>query len=99
MHSSEPKYPIELTLEETQGLRRMVHSRKAPQGKVLRARILLAAFEHPEWSNQQVAQEVGCTDRIVRKWRQRWQETRSLDELPRAGAPRRVFRNGQDHSS
>lgn len=89
MRGPRPKYPIELTTEEEQELRRLVNSRKAPQGKVLRARILLAAYDHPEWSNQQIAQEVGCTDRTVRKWRRRWAETRSIEDLPRPGAPRR----------
>lgn len=89
MRGPKPKYPVELTSEEEQALRRLVNARKAPQGKVLRARIVLAAYDHPEWSNQQIAQLVGCTDRTVRKWRRRWAETQSLDDLPRPGAPRR----------
>jgi transposase len=32
----------------------------------------LLAFDHPEWTNQQIAKEVGCTDWTVRKWRRRW---------------------------
>src|SRR6266536_2903698 len=28
-------------------------------------------------------------DRLVRKWRRRWQESRSLKDAPRSGAPRR----------
>ena len=67
----------------------LANSRNAPHVKVIRARILLAAHDHPEWSNRQIAQEVGCTDRIVRKWRRRWVETRSIEDLPRPGAPRR----------
>jgi transposase len=89
MRGPKPKYPIQLTTEQEQELRRLVNSRNAPQGKVLRARILLNAYDHPEWSNQQIAQEVGCTDRIVRKWRRRWVEKRSIADLPRPGAPRR----------
>jgi transposase len=89
MRGPKPKYTIELTTEEEQELRRLVNSRKAPQGKVLRARILLAAYDHPEWSNQQIAREAGCADRTVRKWRQRWVEMRSIEDLPRPGAPRR----------
>jgi transcriptional regulator with AAA-type ATPase domain len=79
MRGTKPKYTIEFTTEEEQELRRLVNSRKAPQGKALRARILLAAYDHPEWNNQQIAQEVGCTDRTVRKWRRRWVETRSIE--------------------
>ena len=89
MRGPKPKYPIELTIEEEQELRRLVNSRKAPQGLVLRARILLTAYEHPEWRNRQIAQAVGCSSRTVRKWRRRWVETKSIEDLPRPGAPRR----------
>ena len=89
MRGPRPKYRIELTTEEEQELRRLVNSRKAPQGKVQRARIVLAAYDHREWSNQQIAREAGCTDRNVRKWRRRWAERRSIEDLPRPGAPRR----------
>lgn len=89
MRGPKPKYAVELTAKEEQELRRLVSSRKAPQGEVLRARLLLAAYDHSEWSNQQIAQAVGCTDRTVRKWQQRWIEQRNIEELPRPGAPRR----------
>lgn len=88
MRGPKPKYGIELTAEEEQTLRRLVNSRKAPQGKVRRARILLTAYDHPDWSNQQIAQEVGTVDRVVRFWRRRWSQTHSLDDLPRSGRPR-----------
>ena len=84
-----PQNPIELTSEEEQSLRKLVNAHNSPQGKVVRARILLAAFDHPEWSNQQIAQEARCTDWTVRKWRKRWVERRSIEDLPRPGAPRR----------
>jgi len=89
MRGTEPKYPIELTTEEEQELRKLANSRTAPYVKVIRARLLVAAHDHPEWSNQQIAQEAGCTRRNVRKWRRRWVETRSIEDLPRPGAPRR----------
>ncbi|MFH1486479.1 MAG: helix-turn-helix domain-containing protein [Chloroflexota bacterium] len=89
MRGPKPKYAIELTTEEERDLRKLANSRKSPHGKVVRAGILLAAYDHPEWSNQQIAQEVGCTDRSVRKWRRRWKETGSIEDLPRPGAPRR----------
>lgn len=82
------KYPIQLLDNEITELRRLVNARKAPQGKAMRARIILAAHEHPEWSNQEIARHVNCTDRAVRFWRKRWSETKSLDDLPRPGAPR-----------
>lgn len=89
MRGPKPKYPIELTTEEEQELRKLANSRTASHVKVIRARILLAAYDHPEWSNQQIAQQAGCTRRNVRKWRRRWVETRSIEDLPRPGAPRR----------
>ena len=89
MRGPKPTNPIELTTEEEQALRALVKARNSPQGKVVRARILLAAFDHPEWSNQQIAQEARCTDWTVRKWRKRWVEKRSIEDLPRPGAPRR----------
>jgi hypothetical protein len=39
------------------------NSRNAPHAKLVRAQILLAAHDHPEWDNQQIAQEVGRTGR------------------------------------
>ena len=89
MSGPKPKYEIELTTEEEQKLRKLANSRTAPYGKVIRAQILVAAYDHPEWTNQQIAQCAGCTDRSVRKWRRRWVEKRSIDDLPRPGAPRR----------
>jgi len=88
MRGPRPKYAIELTTEEEQTLRRLVNSRKTPQGQARRARILLAAYDHPEWSNQQIAHEVGTVDRVVRFWRRRWSRMRSIDDLPRSGRPR-----------
>jgi transposase len=89
MRGPKPNHRIELTTEEEQFLRRLAGGRKSPQDKALRARILLLAFDHLEWSNQQIAQEAGCTDWTVRKWRRRWVATRSIEDLPRPGAPRR----------
>ena len=37
----------------------------------------------------QLAQMLKLNDRLVRKWRRRWQESRSLKDAPRSGAPRR----------
>jgi transposase len=84
-----PLYPIVLSSDEEQAFRRLVSSRKAAQGEVVRARILLAAHEHPGWSNVHIAREVGCSVRTVWKWRQRWTEKKSFADLPRSGAPRR----------
>jgi len=89
MSGPKPKYKIELLEEEISELRQLINARKSAQGKVMRARIVLAAHEHPEWSNQQIAAQVGCTDRAVRKWRRRWNECKSVDDLPKPGRPKR----------
>jgi hypothetical protein len=89
MRGPKPKYPIVLTIEERANLEQLVKSRKTVQGQVLRGRIILNAADHPDWTNLQVAQTVGCTDRAVRKWRRRWVKSKSLDDLPRSGAPQR----------
>ena len=89
MRGPKPKYPIQLFDNQIAELRQLISARKTPQGQVMRAKIILAAHEHPEWSNQEIAQTVGCTDRVVRKRRRRWAETHCLDDLPRSGAPKR----------
>jgi len=89
MPGPKPKHIIKLTTEGEQQLRKIANSRTEPHGKVVRAQIIVSAYDHPEWSNQQIAREVGCTDRTVRKWCRRWTETKSIEDLPRPGAPRR----------
>jgi hypothetical protein len=89
MPGPKPKYPIKLSEDQVTKLRKMINAQKTAQVKVMRAKIILSAHEHPEWSNQEIARQAGCTDRAVRKWRRRWVETESLEDLPRPGAPRR----------
>jgi diguanylate cyclase (GGDEF)-like protein len=85
-----PKYPVELTTKEEFELRIIVRAPDSTQEKVDRARILLTAHDHPERHNKQIAQEVGCAGRTVRRWRRRWFETRSIEDLPPPGAPLRT---------
>ena len=89
MPGPKPYYPIQLLDNEIADLRQLINARNAPQGKAKRARIILHAHEHPEWSNQDIARANGCSDRMVRKWRRCWYEVRNLEDLPRPGAPRR----------
>jgi len=89
MPGPKPKYPIKLIDNQIAELHKMINARKTPQVKVMRAKIVLYAHEHPEWSNQEIAREARCSDRVVRKWRRRWVESESLEDLPRPGAPRR----------
>ena len=89
MHGPKPHYPIVLTAEAAAQLCQRIRAHSTPQAQVLRARIVLTAFEQPDWSNQQIAHTLGTSDRMVRKWRRRWVETQSLEDAPRSGAPRR----------
>lgn len=89
MRGPKPSHPIELTTEEQAHLRSLVRAHSTGQTLAIRARIVLLAHEHSEWSNQQIAHAVGTSDRLVRKWRQRWAVARSLADAPRSGAPRR----------
>lgn len=89
MPGPNPETPIELTIEEAKRFRRVAFAPSTPQGEALRYRIILTAHEHPDWKNQRIARELGCGDRTVRKWRRRWVDTCSLEDLPRSGRPRR----------
>ncbi|MDX9964842.1 helix-turn-helix domain-containing protein [Desulfobacter postgatei] len=40
--------------------------------EVQRARILLLAYECPDYSNYHIAEKVGCGVDMVKKWRKRW---------------------------
>lgn len=51
MPRPKPKYPIQLLENEEKELRQLVRSRKARRGKVMRARSVLDAHDHPEWRN------------------------------------------------
>jgi len=89
MRGPKPTHTILLTPEEAERLRQLIRAHRTAQALVVRAQIVLFAHEHPEWSNQQIAQASGTSDRMVRKWRERWVATRSLADAPRSGAPRR----------
>jgi transposase-like protein len=81
--------PVQLTSTELKSLLRLVQAHRTPQAIARRARIILGAQSHPGWSSQQLAQLLQLNDRLRRKWRQRWQESHSLKDAPRSGAPRR----------
>ena len=88
MRGRKKQYPVRPDESEMTRLRQVASSRKAPYGHVVRARALLSSAEHPDWSDRLVAEQVGCCDRTVRKWRQRWNQTHCLAEAPRSGRPR-----------
>lgn len=89
MRGPRPVYSIDLTDDEAGNLRRLIRAHTTAQTRVVRAKIVLTAAQQPSWTTQQIADQLGTSDRMVRKWRRRWSETRSLDDAPRSGAPRR----------
>lgn len=83
-----PKYAISLTKTQVRELTHLSWSYTAAFGEVQRARLLLCAHDHPEWSNTRIAREVGCSLDTVKKWRARWSTQATLGARPRSGAPR-----------
>jgi transposase len=85
-----PKYPIQLTPEQEGHFQQLSTCYTAPFAEVQRARILLLAHQHPTWRNAEIARRVGCCVHTVKQWRQRWPQTASVRDAPRAGT-RRTF--------
>src|SRR5262249_39602948 len=83
-----PQRRIRLTRPEYRDLKRISRLRPAPYAQVVRAKILVLAYEHPEWSNVAIGRAVGCTDRTVRKWRSPSRAGPAYQEAPRPGGPR-----------
>lgn len=85
-----PLAPLTITDEERAELRGWARRPKTAQGLALRARIVLLCAE--DWSNQDVAEELGVSRLRVGKWRGRLVEM-GLDGLvdtPRPGTPRQI---------
>jgi hypothetical protein len=77
-----PRHKVALTAAEFRELQRLTRRRTAPYAEVVRAKILLLAYEHPDWSNAAIARTVGCTDRTVHKWRRRNRAGPALQDGP-----------------
>jgi transposase len=85
-----PKARLTVSPTERARLQEWTRRRTTAQALALRARIVLACAEGRD--NTDVADELGVTQQMVGKWRQRFLDRRChglLDE-PRPGAPRRV---------
>jgi transposase len=83
-----PQYPLQLTPEQEAPLPHLSTCYTAPFAEVQRARMLLLAHQHPTWRNAEIARRVGCCVQTVKHWRQRWQQTASVRDAPRAGTRR-----------
>nr|ADO19085.1 transposase [Nostoc flagelliforme str. Sunitezuoqi] len=88
MAGRQKTYSVQLTEDEKKLLQQQANARKTGQSKVKRAKIILTTAENLDWTDAQIAQNIGCSEALVRKWRKRWCQTRSLEEAPRPGRPR-----------
>jgi transposase len=89
MPGPQHKYKINLDEIQVSQLKHISMSYTLPYGKVVRAKTILLSYQHPEWENSRIAQAVGCSQTMVKKWRQRWiKGDTSLQDRSRSGAPR-----------
>lgn len=88
MAGRKKSYQVQVDEKQSKFLKEVVNARKSPRGEVQRAKIVLSCAEHPDWSDAQVATEIGCSEGAIRKWRKRWCQTHSLKEAARSGRPR-----------
>ena len=85
-----PTVAIELSDEERETLRRWTRRHTSSQALALRSRIVLACGEGK--TNTAIAQELGCNQVTVSKWRHRFAAERleGLGDAPRPGAARQI---------
>jgi transposase len=89
MPGPQHKYKINLDAMQESQLKHISNSYTLPYGEVVRAKVILLSHEHPEWENNRIAHQVGCSLPTVKEWRQRWvRGDTSLQDRPRSGAPR-----------
>lgn len=69
--------------EEAQQLQTLINDPQTPERLVVRARIILTAWVHPEDSNQHIATTVGTSANTVRTWRKRWAKFHRLSDFSR----------------
>src|SRR5947209_14175671 len=80
---------LRLAPDDLNQLKLLVQAHRTPQAIARRAQPILLSHAHPDWSTKQTAHILNRHESWVRKWRHRWNETHSLKDAPRPGAPRR----------
>jgi transposase len=91
MHDESPPPPLHLTAETRSALEALLGRHSAAQSLVRRARIVLMSADGASAARIGVA--LGCSERVVRKWRARFRSDprlASLADRPRSGRPARV---------
>jgi len=74
-------------------LQTLARAHSAPQSLALRARIVLRAADADTPRNVQIGRDLGCSNRTVGKWRQRYHHlgVSGLQDAPRSGRPRTIL--------
>ena len=82
--------PVQLSPEQRHTLIALVRARSTPQAMVLRCRIVSAAAQPEQPTNQQVADTLDCNRHTVGRWRERYvaHGLTGLQDAPRSGRPR-----------
>ena len=78
-----------LAPRELDQLKRLRQAHRTPQAVARRAQLIEASHTHPDWGTKQMARALHRPPNWIRKWRRRWNETHSLQDASRSGAPRR----------
>ena len=81
-------YFPDFTPDDLEICRQFVCRRRAPHVEVQRARLALLLHDQPGLSSIAAGRELGLSERVVRKWRERWcREPFALEDQPRSGRP------------
>jgi hypothetical protein len=84
-HSQRSLLPVPSDLSQ---LKLLGEAHRISQAVARRVQLIETSQKHPDWGTRQLAQALHRHESWVRKWQQRWQETQSLTDAPRSGAPR-----------
>jgi transposase-like protein len=91
MHDQHSQRSLQLTPHELGRLQRLVQAHRTPQAVAHRARLIETWHSHPDWNTKQVARALHHHESWVRKWRRRWNETRTLTDATRVRGTPSVF--------
>jgi transposase len=89
MSHQRSQHSLSLAPHEQSQLKLLVQAHRTPQAVARRAQLIEASHRHPDWGAKQMAEVLNRHESWVRKWRRRWNETHSLQDASRSGAPRR----------
>jgi len=80
---------ISLSDQQRQDLLQLARAHSTPQALARRARMVLRAADADGPTNLQIAQELGCKNDTVGRWRRRFAEQglQGLQDAPRSGRP------------